>query len=71
MLLKDTYEEIMRICDKICDEYKNLKKIQIELSCGLNLISCLLRLMDIKMDLAAFESIFLPYVYDLETQVRK
>lgn len=70
MLLNDTNEDIMRICDKICDERKNLNKIQIELCCCLNLISITLRLMDVNVNLDAFESIFLPYVYDLETQVK-
>lgn len=68
-LLKDTFAEIMKISSAIEGEREKLSKAQTELSSGLNLISNLLRLMDIKKELSTFESIFSPHVHDLETQV--
>lgn len=69
MLLKDTFTEIMKISSEIQDERKELCEAQVQLSCALNLISNLLRLMDFKKELSTFESVFSPYIYDLDNQV--
>lgn len=70
ILLDDTFSEITTTIEKLMVANTELKKSQIELECCLNAILCLLRLMDMdKKLLSLVESVFQPFVYDVENQV--
>lgn len=71
ILLDDTFSEITTTIEKLMVANTELKKSQIELECCLNAILCLLRLMDMdKKLLSLVESVFQPFVYDVENQVK-
>lgn len=71
ILLQDTFTEIMNATERL--EYANdeLTKAQIELSCALNIVQNLLKIMDIDQELKELlVSTFCSSVHDMDSQVR-
>lgn len=69
-LLRDTYTEIINAATELELQLNNLLKAQNELSCALQLLLSLIKVMDINKDvLPTLETAFSPAVYDLDGQV--
>ncbi|XP_057670640.1 protein PTHB1 isoform X1 [Diorhabda carinulata] len=69
ILMDDTYLEIISTIEKLTEANKELVKSQIKLSCALNLIGNLIKIMNIEENLKEnLVSVFCPTVDDLESQ---
>lgn len=69
-LLQDTHSEVIKVTTNLEAEVTNLEVAQNELSCGLQLLANLIKLMDVSADLLpTIETTFSPMVYDVEGQV--
>ncbi|XP_044755143.1 protein PTHB1 [Coccinella septempunctata] len=69
ILLDDTFTEISTTTEKFLKENSELRRVQVELECCLNAVLCLMRLMNVdKKSLSVIESIFQPFVHDIENQ---
>lgn len=72
ILIKDTYTEILKTVLKLQEANGELFKAQTELTCALNLIGNLIKIMNIDDKLKEILlSVFCPSVEDLDSQVRK
>lgn len=70
LLLEDTYNEILFITKRFEEERNELVKCQNDLSCALNVLVNVIKLMDGNNNVASLvEATLSPIVYDLDNQV--